>query len=56
MANSIEAERREGNLQLGDPAPEFTLAILGTPETAERVSLSHYFGKRPVVLIFGSYT
>jgi peroxiredoxin len=37
----------------GDMAPDFTLAdISGT----ESVTLSDFRGKKPVVLVFGSYT
>jgi hypothetical protein len=38
---------RAGHLNLGDPAPDFTL---------NQVRLSSFQGKKPVVLIFGSYT
>jgi hypothetical protein len=44
---------RAGQLQIGDPAPDFNL------ETFERnghVQLSSFRGKKPVVLAFGSYT
>lgn len=44
------------SVQIGDPAPDFSLPRLGEPETGERVTLSSHFGKRPVALIFGSYT
>jgi hypothetical protein len=42
----------------GAPAPDFTLARLGgvSPGDAEHVTLSDHFGRRPVALIFGSYT
>ena len=43
-------------VQVGDPAPEFDLPRLGGPDAGERVGLSSHFGKRPVALIFGSYT
>jgi hypothetical protein len=42
--------------QVGDPAPDFRLQRLGGPNAGERVTLSSHFGKRPVALIFGSYT
>ncbi len=50
----VEAE----SVAEGDPAPDFTLARLGdvSPGDAEHVTLSDYFGRRPVALIFGSYT
>ena len=44
---------RAGTLEIGDPAPDFTLA---TPDKAARMTLSDYRGDRPVVLVFGSYT
>ena len=45
---------RAGTLQLGDPAPDFTLAKL---DHTDRVQLSSFTAQqRPVVLIFGSYT
>ena len=42
----------------GEPAPDFTLPWLpGSAGNAEpTVTLSSHFGKRPVALIFGSYT
>jgi peroxiredoxin len=44
---------RGGTLQVGDPAPDFTLPLLsgGTP-----VTLSEEYPRHPVVLVFGSYT
>ena len=44
---------RAGHLQVGDVAPDFTLKTL---DGAAQVSLSSFRGKRPVVLVFGSYT
>lgn len=44
---------RGGTLQVGDPAPDFTLPPL-KGETP--VTLSAEYAKRPVVLVFGSYT
>ena len=44
------------SVQVGDAAPEFDLPRLGGPKAGERVRLSSHFGKRPVALIFGSYT
>lgn len=38
---------------VGDTAPDFELARLNSNST---VRLSDYAGKRPVVLVFGSYT
>jgi len=49
------------SVQQGEPAPDFTLPYLpgSLPDTAapgSSVTLSDHFGKRPVALIFGSYT
>lgn len=38
---------------LGQKPPDFNLKLLGSDE---RVRLSDYRGKRPVALVFGSYT
>ncbi len=38
----------------GEPAPDFTLPYL--PPGQGSATLSSHFGKRPVALIFGSYT
>lgn len=44
---------RGGQLQTGDTAPEFELL---THDKSETVRLSDFRGKKPVVLVFGSYT
>jgi hypothetical protein len=44
---------REGQLEQGDAAPDFTLA---THNHRGHVALSSHRGQRPVVLVFGSYT
>jgi hypothetical protein len=44
---------RRGELVPGAVAPDFTLARQGH---GARVTLSSYRGRRPVVLVFGSYT
>lgn len=44
---------RRGNLNVGDPAPAFTLKTL---DRSQVVSLSSFRGREPVVLIFGSHT
>lgn len=46
------------SVQQGEPAPDFTLPWLPGSEKpgVEALSLSSHFGKRPVALIFGSYT
>jgi peroxiredoxin len=38
---------------VGDDAPDFTLK---SPDGGQTVTLSDYRGKRPVALVFGSYT
>jgi peroxiredoxin len=45
---------RAGKLQVGDPAPDFTLTKL---DKSAQVQLSALIAQgQPVVLIFGSYT
>ena len=44
---------REGNLNVGDEAPDFSLE---TYDKRSRAQLSDLRGKKPVVLVFGSYT
>jgi thiamine pyrophosphate-dependent acetolactate synthase large subunit-like protein len=44
---------RAGSLQVGDPAPDFSLPTL---DKTARVQLSTLNSKQPVVLVFGSYT
>jgi peroxiredoxin len=45
---------RSGKLQVGDPAPDFSLMKL---DKSAQVQLSAFTAQRqPVVLIFGSYT
>jgi hypothetical protein len=51
-ALALEAE----SAQAGEPAPDFSLPRLGGAKAGEPVSLSSHFDKRPVALIFGSYT
>jgi peroxiredoxin len=43
----------EGTLKPGDPAVDFDLKRL---TSSERISLSSFRGKKPVALVFGSYT
>ena len=43
----------KGTLAEGDRAPDFTLS---KHDGKGRVTLSSYRGRRPVVLVFGSYT
>lgn len=44
---------RGGRLQVGDPAPAFELP---SPDKKETIELASFHGRRPVVLVFGSYT
>ena len=44
---------RSGHLQVGDRAPDFSLRQLHGEGT---VTLSQQYAKKPVVLVFGSYT
>ena len=45
---------RKGRLAEGDMAPGFSLRT--SQDRAKRVALESYRDKRPVVLVFGSYT
>jgi hypothetical protein len=45
-------QREEGDLKVGDPAPDVVLASLDGGD----VRLRDRIGGKPVVLIFGSYT
>jgi hypothetical protein len=51
---------RGGELEVGDPAPDFELERVPSADAAgaggERVRLSSHFGHEPVALVFGSYT
>ncbi|MBI3406720.1 MAG: hypothetical protein HY046_14800 [Acidobacteria bacterium] len=44
---------RAGTLQLGDAAPDFSLQ---SSDKKLHVQLTSFRGKKPVVLVFGSYT
>ena len=46
-------ERHSDSLKVGDRAPDFTLA---DPSGKQTTTLSSFQGKKPVVLIFGSFT
>jgi hypothetical protein len=50
---AAKGERKTTALRPGDPAPDFTLPDL---KKTKEVKLSSFQGKKPVVLIFGSYT
>ncbi len=52
-APPARGERKPDTLRVGDPAPDFTLP---DPTGKSTVTLSSFRGKKPVVLIFGSYT
>ena len=57
-ARSSELSRRnrfKDKLKVGDKAPNFTLKKLNSKKK-ETVTLSGFQGKKPVVLVFGSYT
>ena len=45
--------RQADRLQEGDLAPDFTLK---SPDGKQKVTLSDFRGKKPVALVFGSYT
>jgi len=45
---------RKGTLADGDVAPDFSLRTV--KDRNQRVALSSYHGRQPVVLVFGSYT
>ena len=48
---------QQGSLKVGDDAPDFTLKkIKEDDEKKKTIKLSTFKGKKPVVLIFGSYT
>jgi hypothetical protein len=46
-------QRREGDLQVGQPAPDVSLVSL---DGKSRVRLADEIGGKPLVLVFGSYT
>ncbi len=48
-----QAMRAPDQLKVGSPAPDFKLK---TADGKREVQLSSFKGKRPVVLVFGSYT
>jgi hypothetical protein len=49
----VEETQDDGHLQVGDLAPDFQLPTLDGKST---VTLSSFRGRKPVVLLFGSYT
>ena len=46
-------QRREGDLKVGDTAPDVALTAL---DGKTAVSLAAHIGPKPLVLVFGSYT
>jgi hypothetical protein len=52
-APPVARHRPEGSLMVGDPAPDFDLSIQGGKG---RVRLSSFKNRKPVALVFGSYT
>ncbi|MEK7485295.1 MAG: hypothetical protein AABZ60_13300 [Planctomycetota bacterium] len=46
-------QRREGDLKVGDQAPDVVLLAL---DGKTKIHLKDYLGKKPLILIFGSYT
>lgn len=53
MASSEYRDLRTPSVAEGDPAPDFELPTLDDDETVRLVSLLE---RRPVALVFGSYT
>ena len=45
--------REQGSLKVGQKAPDFKLTLI---DGKKSVKLSSFKGKKPVVLVFGSYT
>ncbi len=57
MASPGHQDLSTPKLAVGDPAFPFTLPLLeGHQQTGESISLGDFAAKRPVALIFGSYT
>jgi hypothetical protein len=50
---SMWKNARQGHVNIGDTAPDFTLALL---DHSSQVTLSSFHAAKPVVLVFGSYT
>lgn len=47
------AQIRQGDLKVGDLAPDFNLKVRGADKY---LKLSDFRGKKPVALMFGSFT
>jgi hypothetical protein len=59
MSSPAYLELRTSSLAVGEPAFPFDLPGLDPDShrpTGERVRLADYIGRRPVALVFGSYT
>ena len=52
-AGAAPSQVREGNLKVGDPAPDFQLKLRGSDQW---LRLSDFQSKKPVALVFGSFT
>lgn len=50
---TLWTQARAGAVNVGDPAPDFTLP---TVDKSSQVQLASFRGSKPVVLVFGSYT
>lgn len=56
-ATSSAVPRKKVDLPVGEKAPELSAVRLAKDGSAgEKVTLSDFAGKRPVVLVFSSYT
>ena len=53
QADAKQMGDRSGKLKAGDMAPDFTLKVM---QKDTKVTLSAFRNKRPVALVFGSYT
>jgi hypothetical protein len=49
----LRPSRQADRLKEGDRAPDFTLK---SPDGKQNITLSDFRGKKPVALVFGSYT
>ncbi len=53
-ADGAPHPRHRAGVEVGAPAPDFTLPLLGEKDAT--VTLSSFKGSKPVLLAFGSYT
>jgi hypothetical protein len=57
MASPTHQDLSTPKVRVGGPAFRFTLPLVeGHRHTGESISLGDFAGRRPVALIFGSYT